>query len=130
MDTTRELPDQVVGDDMATINLAELLATGRQLQQLSEQFGRLVRHAVEQQARAPAAVAWMRPQDLARLRDGPYVCRVWPWSHRPPESVPLFLAGHSEYQSGYSQALNDALRNGMQWAIDQLEVPANRWEAL
>ncbi len=30
------------------------------------------------------------------------------------------------YQRGYDDALNDALRNGMQWAIRQFEEPTQR----
>jgi hypothetical protein len=34
--------------------------------------------------------------------------------------------GLNAYQRGYDDALNDALRNGMQWAIRQFEEPTQR----
>ena len=36
--------------------------------------------------------------------------------------------GANAYQRGYDDALNDALRNGMQWAIRQFEEPTQRKE--
>lgn len=80
------------------------------------------RRATPSPGKAPEPVAWMRPDELAKAKSAPYLCRVEP-TKRMADFVPLYASpGKAEAERGFTRCVflgepPQPFTNWNEWAL-------------